>query len=117
MGRGGPRLPLHVREDPQFRVPIGHLRREGDTPGGGPRHRQEPVPAVPAPGHEPGEGFVESCKPITGNITKIISTKGIKAVYDVLKGTLTSAVTSVSSSSCFAAAASVAAAYVLAMSL
>lgn len=36
--------------------------------------------------HEPGEGFVQSCKPITENIVKIISTKSIKAVYDVLKG-------------------------------
>jgi ketol-acid reductoisomerase len=34
----------------------------------------------------PEQAFLESCESITGNIVKIISTKGIKAVYDGLEG-------------------------------
>jgi len=35
-------------------------------------------------GMSPEQAFVESCESITGNIVKIISTQGIKAVYDGL---------------------------------
>jgi ketol-acid reductoisomerase len=35
-------------------------------------------------GMSPEQAFLESCESITGNIVKIISTKGIKAVYDGL---------------------------------
>ncbi len=35
-------------------------------------------------GMSPEQAFTESCESITGNIVKIISTKGIKAVYDGL---------------------------------
>lgn len=37
-------------------------------------------------GMSPEQAFLESCESITGNIVKIISTKGIKAVYDGLEG-------------------------------
>jgi ketol-acid reductoisomerase len=37
-------------------------------------------------GMTPEQAFVESCESITGNIVKIISTQGIKAVYDKLDG-------------------------------
>jgi len=37
-------------------------------------------------GMSPEQAFTESCESITGNITKIISTKGIKAVYEGLEG-------------------------------
>ncbi|EED91678.1 predicted protein [Thalassiosira pseudonana CCMP1335] len=37
-------------------------------------------------GMSPEQAFTESCESITGKITKIISTKGIKAVYDGLEG-------------------------------
>ena len=37
-------------------------------------------------GMSPEEAFLQSSESITGNIVKIISTKGIKAVYDQLKG-------------------------------
>ena len=37
-------------------------------------------------GMSPEQAFIESCESITGNIVKIISTKGIKAVYDTLDG-------------------------------
>jgi len=37
-------------------------------------------------GMSPDQAFTESCESITGNIVKIISTKGIKAVYEGLEG-------------------------------
>lgn len=37
-------------------------------------------------GMSPEQAFIESCESITGNIVKIISTKGIKAVYEGLSG-------------------------------
>jgi len=37
-------------------------------------------------GMSPEEAFIESSESITGNIVKIISTQGIKAVYDQLEG-------------------------------
>lgn len=37
-------------------------------------------------GMSPEQAFLESCESITGNIVKIISTQGIKAVYDGLSG-------------------------------
>lgn len=37
-------------------------------------------------GMTPEQAFTESCESITGNIVKIISTEGIKAVYDRLEG-------------------------------
>jgi len=37
-------------------------------------------------GMTPEQAFTESCESITGNIVKIISTQGIKAVYDGLSG-------------------------------
>jgi len=37
-------------------------------------------------GMTPEQAFIESSESITGNIVKIISTKGIKAVYDMLEG-------------------------------
>lgn len=37
-------------------------------------------------GMSPEQAFTESCESITGNIVKIISTQGIKAVYDQLEG-------------------------------
>jgi len=37
-------------------------------------------------GMTPEQAFTESCESITGNIVKVISTQGIKAVYDQLEG-------------------------------
>ena len=37
-------------------------------------------------GMSPENAFVESCESITGNIVKVISKKGIKALYDQLEG-------------------------------